>query len=66
MGTVYSIRWADQYFIIGHDGAGGWFCLDTQRNPSPVIYFDHEDKSFREVAPNLRDWLPRISELYGE
>jgi cell wall assembly regulator SMI1 len=64
--TVHGIRWPDPYFIIGQDGSGGWFCLDTQRNHSPVIYFDHEDRSFREVAASLTDWLPMISALYAD
>ncbi|MGC3958444.1 MAG: SMI1/KNR4 family protein [Verrucomicrobiota bacterium] len=64
-GHFYGVAWPDSYILIGADDSGGWFCLDTQRNPAPVIRFDRTDRSFREVAASMSIWLPKVSELYA-
>lgn len=62
----WGITWPSHYFAIGEDGCGNYHCLDLMLSRSPVIFFDHETRSFIERAPSLQDWWPMVVRDYEE
>lgn len=63
---LWGVRWPAKYFAIGDDGSGNIFYIDTDKNPSPVYVFDHEDRSFRVESPSLAEWIPQLVALYAK
>jgi hypothetical protein len=49
---VYGMDWPDDYFVIGEDGLGDFFCIDLTKSPSPVL-FDHEMSDFTKQADSV-------------
>ncbi len=39
----WGFSWKPHYWLIGADGAGGFYFLDTLEDDSTVYYCDHED-----------------------
>ena len=50
----WGFPWKPNYWLIGGDGAGGFYFIDTYRDDSKVYYCDHED-----MATSIED-LGRI------
>jgi SMI1 / KNR4 family (SUKH-1) len=65
-GPFYGVTWPAQYFAIGENGCGDYYCLDLSRSSSPVIFFDHEKRSFVERAPSLQEWWPMVVREYEQ
>jgi len=65
-GPFYGAEWPAHYFAIGEDGCGDYYCLDLTRSSSPVIFFDHETRSFVELARSLQEWWPMVIREYEE
>lgn len=65
-GPLYGVTWPAHYFAIGENGCGDYYCLDLSRSASPVIFFDHETRSFVERAPSLQEWWPMVVREYEE
>jgi hypothetical protein len=63
-GPFYGVTWPAQYFAIGENGCGDYHCLDLSRSASPVIFFDHETRSFVERARSLQEWWPMVVREY--
>jgi hypothetical protein len=64
-GPLWGVEWPSQYFVVGDDGAGNLYCIDTQQSPAPVLFFDHDDRSFRQEAPSLAQWIPELVKLHA-
>jgi hypothetical protein len=64
-GPLWGVKWPLNYFVVGDDGSGNLFYLDTTKNPSPVFVFDHEDRAFREEAPSIAKWVPQLIAIYA-
>jgi len=54
-GPFYGVRWPGHYFAIGENGCGDYHCLALSRSASPIIFFDHETRTFVERAPTLQE-----------
>jgi cell wall assembly regulator SMI1 len=65
-GPLWGVNWPTKYLVVGADGSGGIYCIEVERQQSPVIYFDHDDRSFYEEAPNLQEWVTRLINEYTE
>lgn len=63
-GTLRGVVWPPSYFVIGQDGAGNYYCINTAEAEPSVLFFDHEDRSFREEAPSLRAWVTQVVQLH--
>ena len=61
---MFGRNWPDEMLIIGGDGAGGVFCIDRRMADPPVVYFDHEDHSFRPVATSVCSWIQQLIDEY--
>ena len=64
-GPLWGVTWPAHYFVIGSDGAGNYFCIDTKHTAPPILFFDHDDRTFRQEAPSLAEWLPQLRELHS-
>jgi hypothetical protein len=64
-GLFWGIEWPSHYFVVGADGAGNVFCIETTKHTPPVLFFDHDDRTFRQEAPSLVEWLPHLKELHS-
>ena len=64
--SFYGGKWPAQHFAIGENGCGDYYCLDLSRSGSPVIFFDHEVRSFVERAPSLQEWWPMVVKEYEQ
>jgi len=65
-GQFYGVSWPAHYFAIGENGCGDYYCLDLSRSLSPVIFFDHETRSFVERAQSLQEWWPMVVREYEQ
>ncbi|MFO0426219.1 MAG: SMI1/KNR4 family protein [Planctomyces sp.] len=54
--------WPDQLLIIGEDGDGDYFCLDTDGEYSGVLQFLHFDVEFEEISDSLQDYVDMLGE----
>jgi hypothetical protein len=51
----------DSYFLIGEDGGGNYFAVDTAKSKeSPVYEFDHEESVWNRRAKSLREFADQL------
>src|SRR4051812_32862681 len=50
----YGVRWPEDYFAIGENGCGDYYCLDLSGRSPGALFFDHEIRRFEVRAPSLR------------
>jgi hypothetical protein len=55
--------WPDDHWIIGEDGAGGYFVVSKSDKYRGVQFFDHEWKLFEEFQPTLRKFFDYCIEI---
>ncbi|OUC12096.1 MAG: hypothetical protein B0A82_24295 [Alkalinema sp. CACIAM 70d] len=65
-GTLSGMAWPQSYFVIGQDGAGNYYCIDSALEEPSVLFFDHADRSFREEAPSLSAWVNQVVQFHNE
>jgi hypothetical protein len=63
-GPFYDEECPPNYLAVGEDGFGNYFFLDTSRSPAPVMFYDHEESGFDEVAPSINVWWPNVLALH--
>ena len=49
--------WPDDQWIIGEDGAGGYFVISKEGSYEGVQFFDHEWWRFEVFKPTLREFF---------
>jgi SMI1 / KNR4 family (SUKH-1) len=64
--AFYGVRWPADYFAIGENGCGDYYCLDLSGQTGGVLFFDHEIRKFEERAPSVERWWPMIVKDYEE
>ena len=45
--------WKSSYFVVGTDGCGNYYFLDTSKSPAPVYFFDHGLETVEFLASNI-------------
>ena len=58
--------WKHSYFVVGSDGCGSYYFLDTARKPAPVYFFDHGQEAVEFVAKDISGLLALFHELSAE
>ena len=58
--------WSDvaepiDYFFIGKDGCGNYYCIDPDDDDSPVFFLCHDPLEFYESAPSLMEFIGQLS-----
>lgn len=56
--------WPKNYFVIGHDGCGNYYYLET--NDYSIGCYDHDEPSFQQEAPSLSLYANEISRFLIE
>ena len=47
--------WPDEYFIVGKDVGGNYWCVDLTGRNKAVWFFDHEEGMFQRQSKSLAD-----------
>ncbi len=58
--------WQDSYFVIGSDGCGNYYFLDTSRNPAPVFFVAHGEEKIEPLAKDISGLLEHFLEVSAE
>ena len=56
--------WPAAYFVIGHDGCGNFYALDTKNAKGKIVMFDHEEGDFEDVASDIRNFERYVRDLF--
>jgi hypothetical protein len=57
-------RWPNRYFVIGVDGQGNLYSVDTTRDSQSVYFFDHEEGTFSCIARTFKSFFSQIVANY--
>jgi hypothetical protein len=61
------IAWLHEYFVIGGDGCGNYYFLNTAKSPAPILFYDHEDHSeFKVIADDVNGYLNYCKSIFDE
>jgi hypothetical protein len=60
------LTWENYYLIVGSDGCGNHYFLDTSKSPAPVYFFDHESGLFEFIAGNISGLFKYFIDVYHE
>lgn len=55
--------WKPSYFVVGSDGCGNYYFLDTAKKPAPVYFFDHERETVEFLASDITGLLAHFQEI---
>ncbi|NGN96572.1 SMI1/KNR4 family protein [Grimontia sp. S25] len=48
-----TLAWGKHFLLVGSDGCGNYYFLDTTRTPAPVHFFDHESGGLECLASDI-------------
>jgi SMI1-KNR4 cell-wall len=57
-------RWPEQLLVIGENGAGDYYCLDTDGEHTGVLQFHHLSVEFEVVADSVQEFVDLLTETY--
>lgn len=58
--------WKPSYFVVGSDGCGNYYFLDTAKKPAPVYFFDHEHETVEFLANDISGLLAYFHAVIAE
>lgn len=58
--------WPEEFLVIGDNGVGDYFCIDTNDAECNVLYFDHQLGEFFELGETLDTFVECLVEQYGQ
>ena len=48
-----TLPWGKHFLLVGSDGCGNYYFLDTTQSPAPVHFFDHETGELEYLAADI-------------
>jgi hypothetical protein len=54
---VDEAAWPRKYFVIGKDGCGNFYVLDSSKSDGAVLMYDHEQDAFIRYASSLKKFI---------
>ncbi|MCH2201319.1 MAG: SMI1/KNR4 family protein [Fuerstiella sp.] len=57
-------QWPDQVLVIGENGEGDYYCIDSTGKYSGVLLFDHQLVEFEEIAGSLSEYIELLLESF--
>lgn len=57
--------WPKHLFVIGHDGCGNYYAIDTTKEKGAIWLFDGDDLEFQHVSADIAEFDAYVRELMG-
>ncbi|ELJ8717739.1 SMI1/KNR4 family protein [Vibrio cholerae] len=58
--------WKSSFFVVGSDGCGNYYFLETSKSPAPVYFFDHELLEYEYLASDINGLLKHFIDVSNE
>ncbi len=60
------VPWPDEYFIIGSDVGGNYYCIKPATGKTAVYFWYQGDTILKRYAKDLSAYIRKIFQLYGD
>ncbi len=62
----FGLPWLPTYLAVGGDGAGNAYLLDLTRDPTVVLFADHEARTITYLASGVGAWIDELRRREAE